>query len=68
MLLVAAAGIALEGELVADEDPAGLPRLDVVAFLVDDPDDGAPRRPAVPGAARMSSGVAIEAQETSVEP
>ena len=62
-------GVALEGELVADEDPAGLTLRDVVAVLVDDADHGpAGGLPAVPGAARMSSGVAIVAQATSVEP
>src|SRR5439155_13017472 len=44
MLLAPAARVALERELVADEDAPGLAGLDVVAVLVDDPDDGPARR------------------------
>ena len=69
-LLAAAAGVALEGHLVADEDPAGLsprrrPRPCSSTIRTTVPRGGLP---AVPGAARMSSGVAIDAQATSVEP
>ena len=68
-LLVAAAGVALEGHLVADEDPADLTARDLPPRLVEEPNDGAVGgRPAVPGAARRSSGVATVANATSVEP
>src|SRR3954454_14856072 len=46
MLLVSTAGVALEGELVADEDPARLAGLNVIVVLVHDADDCAARRPA----------------------
>ena len=68
-VLVAAAGVALEQHLVADEDAAGLacgtwPPFSSKIF------SAVPRGgvPAVPGAARRSAGVAIVAQATSVEP
>ena len=69
-LLAAAAGVALEGHFVADEDPPDLapraPRWPSSSkSLTTVPRGGLP---AVPGAARRSSGVATVAQETSVEP
>ena len=62
-LLAAAAGVALEGHLVADEDPADLARRHLAPLLVVEPRSVVPRggRPAVPGAARRSAGVAMVA-------
>jgi hypothetical protein len=50
VLLAAAAGVALEGHLVADEDPAGLALGDLVALFVEELDDRPARR--APGGAR----------------
>src|SRR3954454_11438391 len=46
LLLVPAARVALERQLIADEDPAGVARLDVVFVIVDDPDHRSTRRSA----------------------
>ena len=69
-LLAAAAGVALEDHLVADEDAAGLVPEGPLARCSSSSFTTVPSggRPAVPGAARRSSGVAIVAHATSVEP
>ena len=54
-VLVAAAGVALEQHLVADEDAAGLALLDLLAVLVVELDDRAARRAA--GGARRRAQV-----------
>ena len=62
-LLAAASRVALEGHLVADEDPPDLARAGPACRPLVEADDASPRggRPAVAGAARRSSGVATVA-------
>ena len=69
-VLRAAAGVALEQHLVADEDAARLARAAARGRSRRRSSAIVPRggAPAVPGAARRSAGVAIVAQATSVEP
>ena len=69
-LLVAAAGVAVELEAVADEDPTGVPSPSTARPSKSYNRTTAPNgtRPAQPGASRRSSGVANVAYATSVEP